>query len=139
MTKEEITLANWHFEKMKATQKYFEYADLSQNILEQQKDDDLLLLQDWLTGVHNKLALQDIRRKELLSLIQSTWRIDKYCGGLETICKASTVRVFTLMKKIEDLESQVKIANLQNIQDKANYKLEINKLGKEIEFLTKNS
>lgn len=138
MTQEEKIFVNWHFDKMKAAQKYFEYADFSQNILEQQKSDDLLLLQDWLTNVHNKLDVKDKRRKELLLLIQSCWRLDKYCGGLETICKASSVRFYTLSKTIEELESELRMKKLESVQEKAKFELEKKKLLNEIEFLTKN-
>lgn len=139
MNREEKSLAKWHVEKVKEARKYFDYADLSQNILEQQKDDDLLLLQDWLTTLHNNLKPDDLRRKEVLLLIQGVWRIEKYCGGLETIAKASTVRVFTSLKRIEELESEIRLLKLQNIQDKSKHELEKNRLEKEIEFITKNS
>lgn len=139
MNKEEKSLAKWHVEKIKEARKYFEYADLNQNILEQQKDDDLLLLGDWLTEVHNKLKPEDKRREELLLLIQGLWRLEKYCGTLETVCKASSVRVHTMSKIIEELESQVKLANYQIIQDKANYDKETETLQKQIDWMEKNS
>lgn len=139
MTKEEKSLAKWHVEKMKEARKYFDYADLSQNILEQQKDDDLLLLGEWLTEVHNKLKPDDKRRQEIFLLIQGLWRVEKYCGTLETVCKASTVRVHTLTKRVEELESQVKLANYQNIQDKAKFDQENEILKKQIEWTEKNT
>lgn len=139
MNKEEKSLAKWHVEKIKEARKYFEYADLNQNILEQQKDDDLLLLGDWLTEVHNKLKPEDKRREELLLLIQGLWRLEKYCGTLETICKASSVRVHTMSKRIEELDSQVKLANYQIIQDKAKYDKETETLQKQIDWMEKNS
>lgn len=137
--KQEISLAKWHVEKMKEARRYFDYADLSQNILEQQKDDDLLLLGDWLTELHNKLKPDDKRREEVFLLIQSLWRTEKYCGTLETVCKASTVRVYTLSKRIEELESQVKLANYQIIQDKKKYDLDVENLNKQIEWTEKNT
>ncbi|APZ82889.1 hypothetical protein [Flavobacterium phage FL-1] len=139
MIKEEKSLAKWHFEKMKEARKYFDYADLSQNILEQQKDDDLLLLSDWFSELHAKLKPDDKRANELILLIQSIWRLEKYCGTLETICKASTVRVHTLTKRVEELDSQVKLANYQIIQDKAKYDLENETLKKQIEWTEKNA
>lgn len=137
MNPQEKTLAQYHVDKMKEQRKYFEYADLSQNILEQQKDDDLLLLQEWLTNLHSNLKKDDKRRNEILLLIRSTWRIEHYFGSLETICKASTVRVFNLLKRQEELESQVRMLGLQSIQDNAKYELEKKKLEREIEFITK--
>lgn len=137
--KEEISLAKWHVEKMKENHKYFEYSDLSQNILEQQKDDDLLLLGDWFTEIHGKLKPEDKRREEVLLLIQGLWRVEKYCGGLETICKASTVRLMNAMKRNDELESQLKLAQYQIIQDKAKYDLEVETLKKQIEWTEKNT
>jgi len=139
MKKEEISLAKWHVDKMKENRKYFEYSDLSQNILEQQKDDDLLLLGDWLTEVHSKLKPDDKRRHEVFLLIQGLWRVEKYCGGLETIAKSSTVRLMNAMKRNEELESQLKLAQYQIIQDKAKYDLEVKSLKNQIEFMEKNS
>ena len=40
MNREEKSIAKWEFEKLKQERKYFEYADASQYLLEQQKDDD---------------------------------------------------------------------------------------------------
>lgn len=148
--KEEISLAKWHVDKMKENRKYFEYSDLSQNILEQQKDDDLLLLGDWLTGIHTNLkpeegkSEKEIKNKqrqkeEIFLLIQSLWRVDKYCGGLETICKASTVRLMNAMKRNDELESQLKLAQYQNILDKKKYDSEVETLRKQIEWTEKNT
>lgn len=135
----EISLAKWDVERMKEKRRYFEYADLSQNILEQQKDDDLLLLGDWLTEVHSKLKPDDKRKDEILFLIQGLWRVEKYCGGLETICKASTVRLMNEMKRNDELESQLKLSQYQIIQDKKKYDLEVETLKKQIEWTEKNT
>lgn len=136
--REEKSLAKWHVEKIKENRQYFDYADLSQKILEDQKDEDLLLLGDWLTDLHNKLKAEDSRRKELLLLIQSIWRLEKYCGGLETVCKASTVRVYNLMKRIEELESESRVYKLKYKQEESRHEFEKKKLKEEIEFITKN-
>lgn len=135
----EASLAKWDVERMKEKRRYFEYSDLSQNILEQQKDDDLLLLADWLTEVHGKLKPDDKRKEEILLLIQGLWRIEKYCGGLETICKASTVRLMNEMKRNEELESQLKLSQYQIIQDKKKYDLEVETLKKQIDWTEKNT
>jgi hypothetical protein len=139
MKKEEISLAKWHVERIKENRKFFEYSDLSQNILEEQKDDDLLLLGDWLTELHGKLKPDDKRKDEVLLLIQSLWRVEKYCGGLETICKASTVRIMNYAKRNEELESRLKLSQYQVIQDKKKYDLEVETLKKQIEWTEKNT
>jgi len=136
--REEKSLAKWHLEKVKEARQYFEYADISQNILEQQNDDDLLLLQDWLMVLHNKLKVDDERRNEVLLLIQGIFRIDKYCGGLVTVCKGSNARLHLVNKRIEELESEVRTLNRQIITDKIKFESEKSKLEKEIEFITKN-
>ena len=138
MTQEEKLQAKWHTQYIKQQQKYFEYADTSQYLLEQKKDDDLLLLQDsfveWLT----KLKKDDERKKNLTQLLQSIWRIQSYCGTLETVCKSSVGRVVELNKTIDRLNSEKRILELEIIQMKSKHELEKNSLGKEIEFLTKN-
>jgi hypothetical protein len=93
MTKEEKTLAKYHLEYLKQQRKYFEYADASQNLLETQKEDDLLLLQDAFMEWLKKVKPEDPRSKEFNLLLRSIWRIQSYCGNLETICRASIVKV----------------------------------------------
>lgn len=136
---QEKSLARWHVNKIKEARKYFDYADLSQNILEQQKEDDLLLLQEWLVNVHSKLKDEDSRKDEVFNLIKSVWRLQSYCGGLETICKSSTVIVLTHMKRIEELESELRICKLKEIQNNAKNEKEISTLKKQIEFHENNS
>ena len=139
MTQEEKLQAKWHLEYIKQQQKYFDYADTSQYLLEQKKEDDLLLLQDSFVDWITKLKKDDDRKKNLTELLQSIWRIQSYCGTLETVCKASVVRVVELQKTIDKLESDIRLLELEKKQLKSKHELEINKLGKEIEFLTKNS
>ena len=139
MNREELSLAKWHLEKTKEAMQYFEYADISQNILEQQNDDDLLLLQNWLMVLHNKLKIDDERRGEVLLLIRSVFRIDKYCGGLVTVCKGSNVRLHLVNKRIEELSSEVRTLKRQIITDNIKFESEKNSLEKEIEFISKNS
>lgn len=139
MTQEEKSRAKWHLEYIKQQQKYFDYADTSQYLLEQKKEDDLLLLQDSFVEWINKLKKDDSRKKDLTILLQSVWRIQSYCGTLETVCKSSVARVVELNKNIERIESEKRLLELEIKQIRAKHQLEINKLGKEIEFLTKNS
>ncbi len=139
MTQEEKSQAKWHTEYLKQQRKYFEYADTTQYLLEQKKEDDLLLLQDSFVEWITKLKKDDIRKKDLTLLLQSIWRIQSYCGTLETVCKSSVVRVVELNKTIERIESEKRILKLEIIQMKSKHESEKNSLGKEIEFLTKNS
>jgi len=138
MTKEEATQARWHTQYIKQQRKYFEYSDTTQYLLEQKKEDDLLLLQDAFMQWILKLKPEDERKKELTLLLQSVWRIQNYCGTLETVCKSSVVRVVELNKLIERIESEKRILELEIKQLKIQHELEKNSLGKEIEFLTKN-
>lgn len=138
MTKEEKSIAKWEFEKLKDQRKYFEYADASQYLLEQQKEDDLLLLQEAFVEWIGKLKKDDVRGKELNLLLKSIWRIQSYCGTLETICRAAVVKFVQFEKRIERLESEKRILELETMQNKAKYEKQISILEKEIEFLTKN-
>lgn len=138
MTKEEKSIAKWEFEKLKQQRKYFEYADASQYLLEQQKEDDLLLLQDAFVEWIGKLKKDDARGKELNLLLKSIWRIQSYCGGLETICRAAIVKFVQLEKNVERLESEKRLLELEIKQIKAKHEIEKNTLEKEIEFISKN-
>lgn len=138
MNPEEKSQMKWHTEYLKQQRKYFEYADMAQYLLEQQKDDDLLLLQDAFVGWIGKVKNEDPRGKEFNLLLRSIWRIQSYCGNLETICRSAVVKVVQLEKTIGRLESEKKLLELEMKQMKAKHELEKNSLGKEIEFLTKN-
>lgn len=117
--------------------KYFEYADVSQYLLEEQKDDDLLLLQSSLMDWIEKLKQEDPRKNELTLLLKSVWRIQSYCGTLETVCRASTVKVVELERRVNHLKSEVKLSKLENIQEKSRYDKELKSLKSENEFLSK--
>jgi len=138
MNKEEKTLAKYHLEYLKQQRKYFEYADASQNLLENQKEDDLLLLQDAFMEWLKKVKPEDSRSKDLNLLLRSVWRIQSYCGNLETICRSAVVRVVQSEKTIERLESEKRLLELEMKQMKSKHELEKNSLEKQIEFATKN-
>lgn len=138
MTQEEKSQAKWHTEYLKQQRKYFEYADTTQYLLEQQKEDDLLLLQDAFVGWLGKLKSEDPRSKEFNLLLRSIWRIQSYCGNLETICRASVVRLVQSEKTVERLESEKRLLELEMKQMTAKYQSEKNSFEKQIEFLTKN-
>jgi hypothetical protein len=138
MTKEDKTLANYHFENLKKQRKYFDYADTSQFLLEQKKDEDLLILQGTFVEWINKLKKEDARKKEFTLLLQSIWRIESYCRNLETVCKSSVCNLGETEKKIERLESDKRILEFEIIQIKSKYEAEKNSLEKQIEFISKN-
>lgn len=139
MTQEEKSQAKWHTEYLKQQRKYFEYADTTQYLLEQKKEDDLLLLQDSFVEWITNLKKDDIRKKNLTLLLQSIWRIQSYCGTLETVCKSSVVRVVELNKTIERIESEKRILELEIKQITAKHEIKKNSLEAEVKFLTKNS
>lgn len=138
MNREEKSIAKWEFENLKRQRKYFEYADASQYLLEQKKDDDLLILQNAFVEWLEKMKKDDVRSKELNLLLRSIWRIQSYCGTLETICKASVSKFVQFEKNIDRLESEKRLLELEIKQIKSKHELEKNSLEKEIEFLTKN-
>lgn len=139
MTKEERQQVKLHTEYIKQQRKYFEYSDTSQYLLEQKKDDDLLLLQDAFMEWINKMQEDDIRKKDLTMLLQSVWRLQNYCGTLETICKSSVVRIVELNKSNNRFESEKRILELEIIQLKSKHELEKKRLEEEIKFISKSS
>jgi len=139
MNKEEITLAKYHIEQLKQQRKHFEYADTSQYLLEQQKEDDLIILQDAFVGWIGKIKQDDPRGKEFNLLLRSIWRIQSYCGNLETICRAAVVKVVQHEKRIKQLESENRLLKLESDLVISNQKTQIKKLEEEIEFTSKNS
>lgn len=139
MNKEERTLAKYHLEQLKQQRKYFEYADTSQYLLEQQKEDDLIILQDAFVNWIGKIKQDDPRGKEFNLLLRSIWRIQSYCGNLETICRAAVVNVVQHEKRIKQLEAENRLLKLESDLVISNQKTQIKKLEEEIEFTSKNS
>jgi hypothetical protein len=138
MKDDEKRLVKYHTEYLKQQRKYFDYADTSQYLLEQQKEDDLLLLQDAFMEWLKKVKPEDPRSKEFNLLLRSIWRIQSYCGNLETICRAAVVKVVQHSKTIERLESEKKLLELEMKQLKSKHEIEKSSLEKQIEFATKN-
>ena len=138
MDKNEIELSRLFVERIKKQRSYFQYADESQNLLENQKEDDLLFLQEAFINWIKKLLKEDPRFDEINLLLKSVWRLQGYCGNLETICKASVVEIINLRDKIDNLESRNKILEIDKIQITNKFQTEIKKLEQEIEFTTKN-
>lgn len=139
MNQDDKILSNYYIDKIKKQRVYFEYEDVSQNLLENQKDEDLLMLQDSLVNWINGIPKDDKRLVNLNLLIKSVWRIQSYCGVLETVCKASTVSIVDYQDQIKKLNSEKRLLELENIKMLNLHLLEIKKLNGEIEFLTKNS
>jgi hypothetical protein len=137
MDQEEKTIAKWQFEKLKQNRKYFEYADAYQGLLEEQKEDDLLILQNTFIEWITKMPKDDNRLKELNLLLRSIWRIQSYCGTLETICRAAIVKTVQLEKNVVRLESEKRLLELEMINLKSKHEIEKNSLEKEIEFISK--
>jgi hypothetical protein len=137
MNKEEKTISKWEFEKLKQNRKYFEYADAYQGLLEEQKEDDLLILQNTFVEWITKIQKDDNRFKELNLLLRSIWRIQSYCGTLETICRSSIVKMVQLEKNIVRIESEKRLLELEMINLKSKHETEKKKLEKEIEFISK--
>lgn len=139
MNEQEKKLSKLYVDKLRKQRAYFQYADASQNLLENQKDDDLLFLQEAFIKWINGLKEGDARKAELNLLLKSIWRIQAYCGNLETICKASVVELINLEEKISNLESRNKILELEKIQINNEHQIKVKALEAEIEFTTKNS
>lgn len=138
MKENEKNLSKLYVDKLRKQRAYFQYADVSQNLLENQKDDDLLFLQEAFIKWINGLKEGDARKDELNLLLKSIWRIQAYCGNLETICKASVVEIVNLNEKIENLESRNRILEIEKIQINNEYQKKIKSLEAEIEFTNKN-
>jgi hypothetical protein len=139
MNEQEKKLSKLYVDKLRKQRAYFQYADASQNLLESQKDDDLLFLQEAFIKWINGLKEGDARKAELNLLLKSIWRIQAYCGNLETVCKASVVELINLEDKISNLESRNKILELEKIQINNEHQIKVKALEAEIEFTTKNS
>lgn len=131
--------AKLYSDKIKSERKYFQYADISQSLLENQKSEDLHFLQEaflkWITSIPEG----DSRKDELTTLLKSLWRVESYCGGLETVAKSSTVAVYQAEEKVKKLVSEKRILELEIKQLNAKHKIEKSNLEKEIEFTSKNS
>jgi len=131
--------AKLYTERMKSDRKYFQYADVSQSLLETQKEDDLHLLQESFMKWIVSMKKDDTRKDELTLLLKSIWRIQSYCGSLETVCKSATVSVHSNLETIKRIESEKRLLELEIQQLKIQHEQAIKSLKAEIEFTQKTS
>lgn len=129
--------ANVIIEWIKQHRKYFDYSDTNQSLLEEKKDDDLLLLQDAFMGWIGNAKIGAEKKRELTLLLQSLWRVQNYCGSMEIVCKAGTAKVIEIEKRFNDFKSQLKTEELNHDQERIRLESEIKVLKKQIEFLSK--
>ena len=122
---------------IKQHRKYFDYSDTYQSLLEEKKDDDLLLLQDAFMGWINNSKIDATKKKELTLLLQSLWRVQNYCSSLEVVCKSSTAKVIEIEKKFNDYKSQYKITELNNEKEIMRLETEVRILKQQMEFISK--
>jgi hypothetical protein len=134
MTKEEEYEVNLYVRKLKEQRVYFQYTDVATNLLESQKDTDLLLLQESFTNWIGALKEGDKRKDELTLLLISIWRIQAYCVNIETVSKAAVVDVMDKNSYIKSLESQIKNDKLKNDLLIKSLESQIKMLKDEIDF-----
>lgn len=116
---------------------YFEYADYSQYLLEEQISTDILILNDRLVTWIKMAGKESPKYKELFELNMAILRIDTYFKNIQTVCKAATVQVALKDKEIKMLLSKIKLQELENITTKSNYERQIKSLLEQINFLEK--
>lgn len=119
------------------SREYFEYADYSQYILEQQIASDTLILHDKLVTWIEKAGKSSPKYKELLELNMAILRIDTYFKNIQTVCKAATVQVALKDKEINQLTSKIRTLEIEKLSIKSNYESQIKSLSEQINFLEK--
>lgn len=137
--KNEIDLGRFYLQKIKMQREYFEYSDVSNRILEQQKIDDVAILTDKICEFNSNQKASPKLKKELSEMLFAVIRIDSYCINLETIAKASTVHYINQEEEIKVLSSKLRILDLEKTQMQNNYKRQIKSLEEEIKFITDTS
>ena len=130
----EIKQANLHLEYLKKRRSQFDFADTSQWIALNRKEEDLLLLGDAFTRWSSALKDGDTRKDELILLLQSVWRLQAYCTNLETITQSAVMEYVTKEKRNSELLSEkLEIEKLKKKHQKEKQSLE-----EEIKFISKN-
>jgi len=115
----------------------FNFADTSQWLAFEKKEQDLLVLADALTAWTIKIDKGDPRHKELMDLLKSVWSIGSYCSNLETICQSSVSKYIGLENEAKRLSSEKREASLRFQLKEKEYLHKIETLEKEIEFTSR--
>lgn len=134
----EIKQANLHLEYLKKRRSQFDFADTSQWIALNRKEEDLLLLGDAFTRWSSALKDGDTRKDELILLLQSVWRLQAYCTNLETIIQSAVMEYVTKEKRNSELLSEKRRLELEIEKLKKNHQKEKQSLEEEIKFISKN-
>ena len=128
-----------YFEFLKKQRQRFDFADTSQWIALNKKEEDFLVLCDTFTKWITALKDGDKRRDELTELIQSVWRLQGYCVNLETITQAAVSEYSTTEKRNLQLVSEKRLLELEIQQLKIQHGETVKSLKAEIEYTQKTS
>lgn len=130
----EQSQARLHFEFAKRERERFDFADTSQWLAFDKKEEDFAILLDKFIGWIEVMKDGDNRKTELTEMVKSIFRLQGYCSNLETITQTAVSKYSSFEKQIKESKSEKRLLELELIQMKAKHDSEIKSLKSEIEF-----
>lgn len=116
----------------------FDFAETSQWLAFDKKEEDFAELMDKFIGWIQALGNREDKKTELTLLLKTIFRLQGYCSNLETITQTAVSKYTTFEKRIKELRSEKRLLELELIQIKAKHDSEIKSLKSEIEFIGKS-
>ena len=125
--------AKMHIKFLKQQRQQFDFADTHQWIAFAKKEEDFLFLCEaftkWISGIKDG----DKRKDELTVLLQGLWRLQSYCGNLETICQDAVAQYTMTEKRNLELVGEKRKVELEMRMQKISYESRILALEENIE------
>lgn len=122
---------------IKQERKNFDFAEYSQWLAFDKKEEDLLMLSDSIISWLSKVSEESPNKKKYMDLLNSVFRISSYCVNLETVVQSSVSKFISLKKDLDAANSSKYRQSLEFEKRELDYKKKIESLEKEIEFISK--
>lgn len=122
---------------VKQERKNFDFAEYSQWLAFDKKEEDLLVLSNTIIDWVDKLPENSTKKNSLVELLKSVFRVSSYCVNLETVVQNAVSKHISLKKDLDAANSSKYRQSLEFELKERDYKKKIEALEKEIEFLSK--
>lgn len=120
---------------LKQERKEYDFADTSQWLAFQKKEEDLIYLTTTVVSWIENLPANSPKIKPLNELLNSMFRIGSYIANLETICQTAVSKYSSYEKSFKSASSEFYKSKLMFEKKEFDYKSKIEQLEKEIKFI----
>lgn len=122
---------------LKQERKSYDFADTSQWLAFQKKEEDLMLISTTIASWIESVPKDSPKVKPLNELLNCLFRLGSYTANLETVCQTAVSKYVSCEKSIKQCASDSYSSKLAFEKRELEYKRKIEQLEKEIEFINR--